>query len=139
MSAAQLDMSEQDETFATPLKQQVAERLASHRSRRMRMAGEATANGNHQQSDAETGQMSRAAQIAAAVAARYAETESYRVYLAAEAEKAMAAAAVAARIAQAIAQAQRELLDELDAQQPPPRTSHAAPAHTAPAQAQVEA
>jgi uncharacterized RDD family membrane protein YckC len=118
MSAAQLDMSEQDETFGTTLKEQVAERLASHRTRRMRMAGEATANGHRQESDAETAQTSRAAQIAAAVAARYAETESYRVFLAAEAEKAMAAAAVAARSAHAIAQAQRELLDELDAREP---------------------
>ena len=114
MSAAQLDMSEQDETFATPLKQQVAERLASHRSRRMRMTGDAAAHGHRVESDAEQGKTSRAAQIAAAVAARYAESESYRVYLAAEAEKAMAAAAVAARSAQAIANAQRALLDELD-------------------------
>lgn len=117
MSAAQLEMSEQDETFATPLKQQVAERLASHRSRRMRMAGEAAAKGHRVETDAEEAQTSRASQIAAAVAARYAESESYRVYLAQEAEKAMAAAAVAARSAQAIATAQRALLDELDAQQ----------------------
>lgn len=116
MSAAQLDMSEQDETFTSPLKQQVAERLASHRSRRMRMAGDAAAHGHRVESDAADAQTSRAAQIAAAVAARYAESESYRVYLAAEAEKAMAAAAVAARSAQAIAQAQRALLDELDAE-----------------------
>ena len=116
MSAAQLDMSEQDETFATPLKQQVAERLASHRSRRMRMTGDAAANGHRVESDAAQTHTSRAAQIAAAVAARYAESESYRAYLAAEAEKAMAAAAVAARSAQAIATAQRELLEELDAE-----------------------
>ena len=114
MSATQLEMSEQDETFATPLKQVVAERLASHRSRRMRMAGDAAANGHRVESDAGHTQTSRATQIAAAVAARYAESESYRVYLAAEAEKAMAAAAVAARSAQAIATAQRALLDELD-------------------------
>ncbi|SFR97352.1 Uncharacterized membrane protein YckC, RDD family [Granulicella pectinivorans] len=135
MSAAQLDMSEQDETFGSPLKQQVAERLASHRSRRMRMSGDAAANGHRVESDAEGAQTSRAAQIAAAVAARYAESESYRVYLAAEAEKAMAAAAVAARSAQAIAQAQRELLDELDAQQEA-RSAAPVPVH-APSQVQA--
>ena len=140
MSAAQLDMSEQDETFATPLKQQVAERLASHRSRRMRMTGDAAANGHRVESDAAHAQTSRAVHIAAAVAAvaaRYAESESYRAYLAAEAEKAMAAAAVAARSAQAIAQAQQSFLDELDearakaeteAEAEPVKPFHAAPA-----------
>ncbi len=122
MSNAQLEMPEQDETFATPLKQVVAERLASHRSRRMRMTGDAAANGHRVESDAGQAQTSRAAQIAAAVAARYAESESYRVYLAAEAEKAMAAAAVAARSAQAIASAQRALLDELDVAREAERT-----------------
>src|ERR1035441_3755749 len=60
----------------------------------------------------------RAARIAAVVAERYAHTQSYRAFLAAEAERAVqqarAAAEVATLNAQAVAAAQQSLLDSLD-------------------------
>src|SRR5207237_2939141 len=60
----------------------------------------------------------RTAQIAAAVAERYKNSQSYRAFLAAEAERAVqqaqAAAEVAALNAQALAAAQQSLLDALD-------------------------
>ncbi len=60
----------------------------------------------------------RSAQIAAAVAERYAQTQSYRAFLAAEAERAIqqarAAAEVAAMNAQAVAAAQQRLLEAFD-------------------------
>jgi uncharacterized RDD family membrane protein YckC len=60
----------------------------------------------------------RAARIAAAVAERYAHSQSYRAFLAAEAERAIqqaqAAAEVAAQNAQAVAAAQQRLLDAFD-------------------------
>jgi uncharacterized RDD family membrane protein YckC len=124
MSSAQLDIQPLDEAAAESeaalapfaLKQQVAERLAAHRAR------------HGQQSAATTAPIARppaakprAARIAATVAERYAHSQSYRAFLAAEAERAIqeaqqaeAAAEVAARSAQAIAAAQNELLAELD-------------------------
>lgn len=123
MSSAQLDIqpldeaAERTEAAAAPfvLKQQVAERLAAHRAR----------NGNPQTSAApsapaprSSSAKPRAARIAATVAERYAQSQSYRAYLAAEAERAIrqaeAAAEVAARNAQAIADAQNQLLAELE-------------------------
>jgi uncharacterized RDD family membrane protein YckC len=99
------------EPFA--LKQQVAERLAAHRSRRGQQAG----TGLEQPSPA-TPARERTARIAATVAERYAHSKSYRAFLAEEAERAIrqaeAAAEVAALNAQAVAQAQYDLLDELD-------------------------
>lgn len=69
--------------LSSALRRQAAERVAMHRSRRVR-------------SDAETGaghftapRNARAAKIAAAVAERYARTQSYRDFLAAEAERAV--------------------------------------------------
>jgi uncharacterized RDD family membrane protein YckC len=99
------------EPFA--LKQQVAERLAAHRSRRGRQAGSGL-----EQPAPSTPARERTAKIAAAVAERYAQSKSYRTFLAEEAERAIhqaeAAAEVAALNAQAVAQAQYDLLDELD-------------------------
>lgn len=103
------------EPFA--LRQQVAERLAAHRSRRPHSA-ETTAE--------ESGKpRAKASKIAAAVAERYAQSKSYRAYLAEEAERAVreaeeaarqaeAAAEIAARNAEALAQVQYDLLHELD-------------------------
>lgn len=121
MSSAQLDIqpldeaAEEAEAALAPfaLKQQVAERLAAHRAR------------HGQQSAAPARPAARpaatkphAARIAAAVAERYAHSQSYRAFLAAEAERAIqeaqAATEVAARSAQAIADAQNELLAELE-------------------------
>ena len=111
-----LEMEAPLEPFA--LKQQVAERLAAHRARRTGGAVTTT----EQPSAAPRGRNSR---IAAAVAERYAQSKSYRAFLAEEAERAVreaeetarqaeAAAEVAARNAQAVAQVQYDLLAELD-------------------------
>jgi hypothetical protein len=120
MSSAQLDLQPLDEatvkTEATPplgLKEQVAERLAAHRTRRTQRPGSAVTP-----IAPPTPAKASAARIAAAVAERYAHSQSYRAFLAAEAEaairKAEAAAQVAALTAQAVADAQYELLAELD-------------------------
>jgi uncharacterized RDD family membrane protein YckC len=96
---------------AAALRLQAAERLAAHRSRR----GNAQARPAPGPSRPAT---TRAARIAAVVAERYAHTQSYRAFLAAEAERAVqqarAAAEVATLNAQAVAAAQQSLLDSLD-------------------------
>jgi uncharacterized RDD family membrane protein YckC len=134
MSSAQRDLLPLDETpgeteAAPPfaLKEQVAQRLAAHRARRTQQLGgpapvvpSASAN-------------SRASRIAAAVAERYANSQSYRAFLAEQAENAIraaeAAAEVAARNAQAVADAQYQLLADLDqwTLTPPAPTLVAAP------------
>ncbi|MBS1822276.1 MAG: hypothetical protein JST61_09915, partial [Acidobacteria bacterium] len=129
------------EPFA--LKQQVAERLAAHRNRK----GQHTAANLDQ--PAATPARERTARIAAAVAERYAHSKSYRSFLAEEAERAIrqaeAAAEVAALNAQAVAQAQYDLLEELDqyvaeppsvpALLPPPAGQRQAATQTRPAPA----
>lgn len=96
------------------LRLQVAERLAAHRSRR----GQVQAQHAQIQSQPSRSASARAAQIAATVAERYAHSQSYRAFLAAEAERAIqqaqAAAEVAAHNAQAVAAAQQRLLDAFD-------------------------
>jgi uncharacterized RDD family membrane protein YckC len=135
MSSAQLDIHPLDE--ATPqmeaapsfaLKEQVAERLAAHRARRTQGSGNIVTP-----IAPPAPAKARSARIAAAVAERYAQSQTYRAFLAEEAEKAIrqaeAAAEVAARSAQAIADAQYQLLAELDewALTPPPTLPVAAP------------
>lgn len=94
------------------LRRQVAARLAAHRERRLRKET-ATAPDSHPVS-AQTTPKTR---IAAAVAERYSKAQSYRAFLAAEAERAVqqarAAAEVAARNARAVAEAQQQLLESL--------------------------
>jgi uncharacterized RDD family membrane protein YckC len=122
MSSAQLEIQQPDATgfddaHAAPapfaLKQQAAERIAAHRARRQRTSP-AAATPIAIASPAKA----RATRIAAAVAERYAQSQSYRAFLAAEAEKAIhqaeAAADVAVLTAQAVADAQYSLLAELD-------------------------
>lgn len=103
------------EPFA--LRDQVAERLAAHRSRRPRSSEPVQSQ--------PTSHRARASKIASAVAERYAQTKSYHAYLAEEAERAVreaeeaarqaqAAAEIAARNAEAMAQVQYDLLTELD-------------------------
>jgi uncharacterized RDD family membrane protein YckC len=97
---------------AEDLRAQVAERLAAHRRRRSGEAAQASTPEQPRQGN------TRSAQIAAAVAERYAHTQSYRAFLAAEAERsiqqARAAAEVAALNAQAVAAAQQRLLEAFD-------------------------
>lgn len=97
---------------ASALKQQAAERVAAHRARRQqnnpRPAAPALVS---------TPARTRASQIAAAVADRYAHSQSYRAFLASEADRATREAEnaeLAALNAQAVAQAQTQLLFELE-------------------------
>jgi len=119
MNSAQRDLLPLDEApdeteAAAPfaLKEQVAQRLAAHRARRTQGLGSPTPIVPPASANA------RASRIAAAVAERYANSQSYRAFLAEQAEKAIraaeAAAEVAALNAQAVADAQYQLLAELD-------------------------
>lgn len=117
MSSAQLDLQPLENAGGEPeeapfaLTEQVAERLAAHRARRGQASAAQAVPATHKAKP-------RTASIAATVAERFAHSQSYRAYLAAEAEKALrqaeAAAEIAARNAEAIAQAQNELLAELE-------------------------
>ena len=120
MSTAQRNLLPLDEVpveteAAAPfaLKEQVAQRLAAHRARRTQVQGNSVTPIADR-----TPANSRASRIAAAVAERYANSQSYRAFLAAQAEAAIheaeAAAEVAALNAQAVADAQYQLLAELD-------------------------
>ena len=119
MSSAQLDILPPDEApsqmeAATPfaLKEQVAERLAAHRARRTRAAGNAPTP-----IAPATSAKARSAQIAAAVAERYANSQSYRDFLAAEAERAHAEAQRAIEEARAAEEAIRQAAEHSRAQQ----------------------
>ncbi len=106
-----------DEEAATvpALKLQAAERLAAHRARRAHASGPGLFEETTHSTE------TRAGRIAAAVAERYAHSQSYRAFLAeeaarahAEAERARAAAEVARRTAEAVAAVQMQLLEELE-------------------------
>jgi uncharacterized RDD family membrane protein YckC len=138
MNSAQRDLLPLDEApdeteAAAPfaLKEQVAQRLAAHRARRTQSLGTPTPIVPPASANA------RASRIAAAVAERYANSQSYRAFLAEQAEKAIraaeAAADLAARNAQAVADAQYQLLADLDqwALTPPTPAPVAAEAATA--------
>jgi uncharacterized RDD family membrane protein YckC len=98
------------------LRRQAAERLAAHRNRRGHAHAERSQSGPAPEPARPAN--ARSARIAAAVAERYAHTQSYRAFLAAEAERAVqqarAAAEIAALNAQAVAVAQQSLLDSFD-------------------------
>ena len=102
----------------TALKQQVAERLAAHRSRRQQTGSE-----NLIAISPPKPAKARTNRIASAVAERYAQTQTYRDFLAAEASRAIeaanAAAEIAARNAEAVTVAQQQLLAELENWIPP--------------------
>ena len=125
MSGAQRDTQPLDDLFGQTdaaeapfdLKEQVAERLAAHRARKSRVAG-ASVTPISQSGPQPSSPKSRSAVIAASVAERYAHSQSYRAFLAEEAERAIrqaeAAAEVAALSARAVVEAQNQLLFELD-------------------------
>lgn len=103
------------------LKQQVAERLAAHRARRLPTAAPETPvlPGNRANDRAnDRTPRPRSARIAAAVAERYAQSPTYRAFLSSEAERSVQQAHAAAEIAtinaHAIALAQQQLLADLD-------------------------
>jgi uncharacterized RDD family membrane protein YckC len=118
---------------ALALKQMAAERLAAHRNRRAAVAAtqaEREANARARAEAARRENNHGASRVRETVAARYRQSVSYREYLAAEAERALeqaqAEAEVAARNARAVAEAQMQLLAELEqwnepAREPSPR------------------
>ncbi len=122
---AQLEVQPEEEgsfalaptTAETPsaLKLEAAERVAEHRRRRARMGVAAAVSQTAERSGSRRESQKS---VAAAVAERYAQTPSYRAFLAQEAERASqqaaAAAEIALRNAQAVAAVQQELLAELD-------------------------
>ena len=106
-------------------KQAVAERLAAHRNRRASVAAEEAEQESRSRQVREAARQAMrenqrrgASVVRDAVKARYETRESYREFLAAEAERAIsqaqAEADVAARSARAVAETQMQLLQELD-------------------------
>ena len=98
MNAAQRDLLPLDEApdqseAAAPfaLKEQVAHRLAAHRARRSQQADSPTPIAGS------ASKSTRTSRIAAAVAERYANSQSYRAFLAEQAENAIRAAEAAAQ------------------------------------------
>ena len=127
MSGAQRDIQPLDDLFGQTdaaeatfaLKEQVAERLAAHRARKSRVVGSSiTPISQSSDEPSHPNSRSRSARIVASVAERYAQSQSYRAFLAEEAERAIyqaeAAAEVAALNAKAVVEAQNQLLFELD-------------------------
>ena len=115
------------------LRQQVAERLAAHRARRASaidsqpaaaVAPAAPSPASAAPAAAADFARSRSAHIAATVAERYAQSISYRNFLAAEAERSVRQAEAAADVAninaKAIAYAQQQLLSDLEHWDPDP-------------------
>ncbi|HLI78093.1 MAG TPA: RDD family protein [Acidobacteriaceae bacterium] len=107
------------------LKQVAADRLAAHRQRRAAAAAQEAELESRTRQHREAMRTARredlrrgASVVRDAVMARYERRESYREFLAAEAERAIAQAQaeadVAARSARAVTEAQMALLDELD-------------------------
>jgi uncharacterized RDD family membrane protein YckC len=108
------------------LRQVAAERLAAHRNRRAQVDAAARTRSQQEATNLESHADLRPAaeRVRDAVAARYRESQSYREFLALEAQRAMeraqAEAEVAARSAQAVVAAQRQLLDEIAQWNQPP-------------------
>ncbi len=110
---------------APNLQQVAAERLAAHRHRRASVAAEEAEHEAHARRLRESIRQAKredqrrgATAVRDTVKARYERRESYREFLAAEAERAIqqaqAEADVAARSARAVAEAQMQLLEEFD-------------------------
>ncbi len=102
------------------LKQLAAERLAAHRNRRSAVESRQTPAETTPLAGRSTAHVELhpdVARVREAVAARYRKSESYREFLAREAERAVeqaqAQVEVAARSAKAVAEAQRQLLNEI--------------------------
>ena len=123
-SAAQEEITETFTLQATgtdgsaALRQTVAERLARHRSRRSAQAQQEAEETAQRREEVRHAARAGVSRVRDAVAARYEKTQSYREYLAAEAERALqqaqAEAEVANRKVRAVAEVQIQLLEELE-------------------------
>ncbi len=137
--SAQLEVQPEDdggfalEAQPSALKLEAAERVAEHRRRRAQLGVAAAV----EQEGKRLGRGEKQKSVAAAVAERYAQTPSYRAFLAQEAEHALERAAAAAEIAQrnaeAVAAVQQELLAELDKWDAPQEFTTATAAVVSPA------
>lgn len=127
-----LPSSTVSETEARLLKQEVANRLAEHRSRRPQRQDALAQTALPLEQEALAAGRRRGGSVADSVAARFARSTSYRDFLQQEAEAAMrqaeAAAEVARRNAEAIVAAQQQLLDEIDHWNEPAQETAAEPA-----------
>jgi uncharacterized RDD family membrane protein YckC len=105
----------QPEVAESALKQAVAERLAAHRNKRA-AERQQVADLNARQGSGSPSRLA-SSRIREAVAARYQQTQSYREFLEAEADRALkqaqAEAEVAARNARAVAEAKSQLMEEI--------------------------
>ncbi len=127
-SADLFDVQANGTEGAPALREMAAERLASHRHRasaeRIRQAQQAAAM-VRERTEARRGSSGSlgSQRVRDAVAARFQASQSYREYLSAEAERAIAQAEaeaeVANRNARAVAEAQMQLLEELEQWQSP--------------------
>src|SRR5665213_2643157 len=94
---------------ATALKQIASERLAAHRRRR----GDVRPAGRASEAEAPVAPRARVSRVRDAVAARYKDSVTYREFLAQEAERALEQAHAEAEVAARKAEAQMQLLEEL--------------------------
>ncbi|HEY0308187.1 MAG TPA: RDD family protein [Acidobacteriaceae bacterium] len=122
---------------SSALKEQAASRLAAHRARHA-----APAPAPKQVQTNAVPAKGKSAAVAAAVAARYARAQSYRDFLAEEAEEALrraeAAAEIATRNAEAIAAERQQLLAELEQwNAPAPELELVAPAQSTAAPVEI--
>jgi uncharacterized RDD family membrane protein YckC len=125
------------------LQREVAERLAAHRSRRAaEQVMKAAFAENAMEREAAHKSRGGAASVRAAVQARYEQSVSYREFLAAEAdrvlERAQAEAEVAARKVKAVAEAQMQLMQELEQMERPPVEPEPSPREVALADHKIE-
>jgi hypothetical protein len=105
----ELDFAATGMESAAALKQIASERLAAHRRRR----GGVTAAGRASEAEAPAAPRVRVSRVRDAVAARYKDSVTYREFLAQEAERALEQAHAEAEVATRKAEAQMQLLEEL--------------------------
>jgi len=105
----ELDFGATGVESAAALKQIASERLAAHRRRR----SDARAAGRASEAEAPVAPRVRVSRVRDAVAARYKDSVTYREFLAQEAERALEQAQAEAEVAARKAEAQMQLLEEL--------------------------
>jgi len=108
-AVGELDFGATGVESAAALKQIASERLAAHRRRR----GDVRAAGTSSAVETPAAPRVRASRVRDAVAARYKDSVTYREFLAQEAERALEQAHAEAEVAARKAEAQMQLLEEL--------------------------
>jgi RDD family len=108
-TVGELDFGATGVESAAALKQIASERLAAHRRRR----GDTRAAGSGSLAESPAAPRARVSRVRDAVAARYKDSVTYREFLAQEAERALEQAQAEAEVAARKAEAQMQLLEEL--------------------------